>query len=179
VRGAAGGGAGSGARAAAATQPSVTRVITYSVATRGAVRSNLGEFIANAEATYADARGWRAAGIRFDRVATGGDFTLWLATPDEVARFSSTCSSFYSCRVGRNVIINDDRFLGGSPYWPGPVAEYRHLVVNHETGHFLGLGHAGCPGPGSLAPVMQQQSKGLDGCAPNAWPTAGELAAVR
>jgi hypothetical protein len=178
ARGAAGGGAGSGARAAAPPLPPVTRVLTYSIATRGPVRSDLATFVANAEATYADGRGWRAAGIEFRRVASGGDFTLWLATPDEVARFSSSCSSFYSCRVGRNVIVNDDRFAGGSPFWPGSVADYRNLVVNHETGHFLGLGHAGCAGAGLPAPVMQQQSKGLDGCTPNPWPTAGEIAAV-
>ena len=92
--------------------------------------------------------------------------------------FSSVCDAFYSCRVGRNVIINDDRFTGGSPYWPGSVDDYRDLVVNHETGHWLGLGHANCPGAGQAAPVMQQQSKGLNGCSPNPWPTPSELRAV-
>ena len=35
-------------------------------------------------------------------------------------------------------------------------------------------GHRGCPSRGALAPVMQTQSKGLDGCRPNPWPTAAE-----
>ncbi len=49
------------------------------------------------------------------------------------------------------------------------------MVVNHETGHWLGKGHARCPGKGRLAPVMMQQSKGTHGCRFNPWPTAAEL----
>ena len=43
------------------------------------------------------------------------------------------------------------------------------MVVNHETGHWLGHGHLGCPGPGP-APVMMQQSKGRGACSFNPWP---------
>jgi hypothetical protein len=168
--------AGAGGRGA---EPPARRTVTYIVRTIGSTRSTASELAAVAAATYADERGWRRAGVAFREVASGGDFTLWLASPEQVERFSSACSAFYSCRVGRNVIINDDRFTSGSPYWPGALDDYRALVVNHETGHWLGLGHRGCPGPGQLAPVMQQQSKGLDGCAPNPWPTPSELAAIR
>ena len=77
------------------------------------------------------------------------------------------------------MIINQERWKHASPAWNaahGALRDYRHMVVNHETGHWLGLGHAGCPGAGRPAPVMMQQSKGLAGCHFNPWPTARELA---
>jgi hypothetical protein len=48
------------------------------------------------------------------------------------------------------------------------------MVVDHETGHWLGHPHLSCGGRGRLAPVMMQQSKGLDGCRHNPWPLASE-----
>ncbi len=80
--------------------------------------------------------------------------------------------------MGRYVIINQDRWQHASPAWNAAhlaLRDYRHMVVNHETGHWLGLHHANCPGPGRLAPVMQQQSKGLQGCRFNPFPTIHEL----
>jgi len=53
------------------------------------------------------------------------------------------------------------------------------MVINHETGHWLGLGHSQCPASGAPAPIMQQQSIDLQGCVINSWPLAGELDAVR
>jgi Protein of unknown function (DUF3152) len=159
--------------------PSV-RVVTYSITTNGAVVSNLDELASVAAQTYLDPRGWAGAGVEFQRVESGGDFTLVLANASAVPAYApGVCDAIYSCQAGRYVVLNDDRWSQGSPNWPGPLGAYRQMVLNHETGHWLGLGHAVCPGAGELAPVMQQQSIDMQGCAPNSWPLPGELDRVR
>lgn len=156
----------------------VRRVATYSVQTRGKLRVDRESFARAVAATYADPRGWRGRGVVFRRVSRGGDFTLVLAAAAQVPSFSSECSVEWSCRVGRYVIVNQTRWLKASTEWRAAGAAlrgYQHMVVNHETGHWLGFGHAYCPAPGRKAPVMQQQSKGLQGCRVNPWPTLSEL----
>src|SRR5207302_3662655 len=118
------------------TGPVIT--YTYSIASIGAIRSDVNQFAAHVAATYGDPRGWSLGdSIHFLRVPRRGDFTVWLASASSLPGFSSACSSTFSCRVGRNVIINDDRWSFGtlSP-WPRPLDEFRHFEVNHETGHW-------------------------------------------
>jgi hypothetical protein len=156
-------------------------VIAYEVRGRGNV-SDLAALAEEAAAVYADARGWSLGGsIRFERVATGGAFTLWLAADALMSTFGGACDVEWSCRNGRNVVINEDRWLGASDSWNGagaPLATYRQMVLNHETGHWLGFGHGHCSGPGKAAPVMQQQSMTLAVCAPNPWPLPAERATL-
>lgn len=154
------------------------RTVRYHVETRGKITADLATFKRLAQETYDDARGWRGAGMGFQRVKKGGAFTLVLAQASWVPRFSSVCSADWSCRVGRFVIINQTRWLHASPAWNRAgrsLRDYRHMVLNHETGHWLGHGHLGCPGPGRPAPVMMQQSKGTFGCTLNPWPLRSEL----
>ena len=156
----------------------VRRTVRYSVRTRGRMSADVPQFRRLAQQTYDDPRGWRGAGIRFVPVRRGGSFTLWLSTARRVPSFSAQCSAQWSCRVGRNVIINLTRWRHASAAWHRAgrsLRDYRHLVVNHETGHWLGHHHASCPRAGALAPVMMQQSKGTHGCRLNPWPTPGEL----
>ena len=158
-----------------------TRNVTYTVAVRGTISADRAAFAVSAAATLADARGWRAAGITFRQVATGGDFTLWLSQAELVPEFGPPCTANYSCRVGRDVIVNEARWRLATPVWTGAgasLADYQSLVVNHEVGHWLGFDHALCAGPGQPAPVMQQQSKGLNGCLSNPWPTPHEIAVL-
>ena len=78
----------------------------------------------------------------------GGVFTLVLAEASQVPAFSSGCSAEWSCRVGRYVIINQTRWRHASPCGTRctrSVRDYRHMVVNHETGHWLGWGHRTAP----------------------------------
>lgn len=166
---------------AAATQARAatsTQTVTYNVTTRGVIRANLAQFKANANQTLNDSRGWARMGVRFQEVASGGTFTLVLSEASQLPTFSSGCDALYSCNVGRFVIINQDRWLGATPSWNGAggsLRDYQHMVVNHETGHWLGHGHAHCSAAGQPAEVMQQQSIDLEGCRFNPWPTASEL----
>jgi hypothetical protein len=158
----------------------VRRRVTYSVTTRGRVTASLKVFRRQAQETFDHPRGWRAGGVQFRRVRRGGDFTLVLAAAATLPSFSAGCSVQWSCRVGRHVVINQLRWTQASPAWNAAgrsLRDYRHMVVNHETGHWLGLGHASCRG--GRAPVMMQQSKGTGGCRFNPWPLPGEAAAVR
>jgi hypothetical protein len=155
--------------------------ISYTYQIRGlGNQSDLAAFAANVAGSYADNRGWNLGGsIAFRQVATGAQYTIWLAAANRLPGFGSPCDSSYSCTVGNNVIINESRWLSASPSWTaghGSLADYRHMVINHETGHWLGFGHSLCGGPGQAAPVMQQQSISLQGCRPNPWPLASERA---
>lgn len=167
--------------AAAAQQartPQATKVVTYSVITRGAISANVAEFRIQANATLNDQRGWSRMGVAFQEVSSGGMFTLVLSEASQLPSFSPGCGVEYSCRAGRYVIINQDRWLGATPSWNqagGSLRDYRHMVVNHETGHWLGHDHRSCGGAGQPAPVMQQQSISLQGCSFNPWPLANEL----
>ena len=155
----------------------VRHTVTYRVETRGKIVANLQEFKREVQQTYDDPRGWRGTGVAFRQVRTGGSFVVVLAEASTLPSFSSGCSAEWSCRVGDYVVINQMRWLHASPMWHQQhqsLRDYRHMVVDHETGHWLGWGHRGCPKPGALAPVMQTQSKGLDGCKPNPWPTRAE-----
>lgn len=164
--------------AAKAAQRSVSKNVTYSVTTRGAIRANLAEFRSQANATLNDPRGWARMGVSFQEVASGGMFILVLSEASQLPSFSPGCGTEYSCRAGQYVIINQDRWLGATGSWNqagGTLRDYRHMVVNHETGHWLGHGHAQCGGAGQSAPVMQQQSISLRGCKFNPWPVDSEL----
>jgi hypothetical protein len=151
--------------------------VTYRVETRGRIVTSMATFRRQAQQTFDDPRGWRGSGVEFRRVARGGTFTLVLSEAGRVPGFSSGCSSQWSCRVGRYVIINQMRWRGATPMWNRAgrsLRDYRHMVVNHETGHWLGWGHRSCPRRGAPAPLMQQQSIDLQGCRPNPWPTPAE-----
>lgn len=166
----------------AATQPApratTNRQFTYTVSTKGIVKSSRESFAVQANKTLNDSRGWAQLGISFREVSNGGDFNLILSEASLLPSFSPGCSVDWSCRVGVSVIINDDRWQGATSAWNGAggnLTDYRHYVVNHEVGHWLGHGHYNCGGTGQKAPVMLQQSINLQGCVPNPWPIGSEL----
>ena len=161
--------------------PGSNGIVTYDVTTEGTITANLTEFKSLANQTLNDERGWPRLGVSFQEVASGGDFTLVLSNANQVPSFyPSVCSIYWSCQVGRYVIINQDRWLGASDSWNqarGSLRNYRNMVINHETGHWLGHldDNSHCGGAGQAAPIMQQQSISLLGCSFNPWPLNFEL----
>ncbi|MFI8517672.1 DUF3152 domain-containing protein [Streptomyces sp. NPDC085481] len=121
-------------------------------------------------------RGWAAHGRgRFQLVSENADFVIRIATPataDQLCLANGmNTHGELNCETTTGVVVNLKRWLLGSPTFAGGPAEYRHLIINHEVGHEIGIRqHMGCPGPGRLAPVMMQQIKGLNGCRSNAYP---------
>lgn len=150
---------------------------TYTVKTDGS-KSSLSTFSALANQTLNDSRGWANLGATFKEVPVGGQFNLVLANASRLPAYSPGCSVDWSCRVGVSVIINENRWDGATNAWNsfgGSLRDYRHMVINHEVGHWLGHGHENCSKPGAKAPVMQQQSIDMQGCKPNPWPLSSEI----
>ncbi|WP_432548262.1 DUF3152 domain-containing protein [Kineococcus sp. SYSU DK004] len=124
-------------------------------------------------ATLNDPRGWGAGGaLSFERTDGEAEFRLVLATPETSARLCAPLRTFgrLSCRNGDAAVLTDLRWVEGIPDYGEDRTGYRQYLVSHEVGHLLGHGHEPNPGPGRPAPVMMQQSKGLDGALPNPWP---------
>lgn len=74
-----------------------------------------------------------------------------------------------SCWDGQRAMLNADRWRDGVDHVED-LWTYRAYLVNHEVGHGLGHGHLECPAPDEAAPVMMQQTLGLEGCVANPWP---------
>jgi hypothetical protein len=166
----------------AAVGVAVQRRVTYRVETRGDLVVDRRAFRDRVAEIYADPRGWARGFVRLVRVRSGGSFSIVLAASEVMPRFGPICDTYWSCRTGRYAVINENRWRFGTPVFRrhgGTMAEYRAMVTNHETGHWFGLGHARCPGEGAVAPVMMQQSMGLHGCTPNAWPRPWEADRIR
>ncbi len=156
------------------------QTLRYTVGVRdqhGPVHADPGFFAEHADWTLVDQRGWALDNdFRYTRVPQGepATFHLWLASPQDVAAASPGCSADWSCRVGDDVYINDDRWRNATAtYDERSLDDYRHYVVLHEVGHWLNLDHFECAAhqdPGEPAPVMDQQSIDTGACTTNVWP---------
>jgi hypothetical protein len=133
-------------------------------------------FAASVAEILNDPRGWTRGGdLRFEQVSDGPyDFRLILASPrtTDALCYPAGTGGKYSCRNRDKVVLNLMRWEFGADEFEGQL--YRQYLVNHEVGHFLGHRHRSCPRTGAIAPVMMQQTKGLNGCLPNGWPTEDE-----
>ena len=159
--------------------------VRYSVEIEDGLRVDEAEYTRTVRAVLTDRRGWETQdGMRFVHVdpaqASDGaavDVHITLASPDTVDRLCAPLDTAgeVSCQNGDRVVLNAVRWMQGVSDYAGQLPQYREYLVNHEVGHALGHGHAACPGPGRPAPVMLQQTLGLDGCTRYPWPVPDQV----
>lgn len=158
--------------------PKATKKYTFCVRARNVSESELPGFAAKILSVLNDPRGWSLDGqVSFTQATSGCNMVAWLSAAEDMPSFGAICDSLWSCTVRPNVIINYNRWTGASDAWNasgGNLDDYRTMVINHESGHWLGFGHRYCGGAGQQAPVMQQQSISLQGCTFNPWPVDAE-----
>jgi hypothetical protein len=124
--------------------------------------------------TLNDPRGWGARG-RATFARTDGDdadFRVVLASPHTNAVLCRPLDTEGEASCGRQgrAVLTLSRWVHATKEFADKRTIYRQYVINHEVGHLLGHPHEKCPRRGALAPIMQQQTYGLDGCRPNPWP---------
>lgn len=159
--------------AVAAPDPS-KQVVNIAVQVEGGQSVDSSAFAKFVLDTLNDKRSWARDGRSFAKVAkvSQADVTVVLASPETSAALCRplVTGGRLSCRNGRRAVLTNYRWVNGQDDFGDDLTMYRRYVVNHEVGHFLGHGHHYCPGKGKRAPLMMQQTKGLKGCLPNAWP---------
>ncbi|MGI9085355.1 MAG: DUF3152 domain-containing protein [Aeromicrobium sp.] len=148
------------------------QIIAYRVEVENGIPYDATTFAQAVDRTLADRRGWIKSGhYGFARRAQAAR-RIVLASPKTVDRLCAPLETRgeVSCRNGDVIAINAKRWASGAATYRGDLSGYRIHVMNHEVGHSLGLAHAACPGSGQVAPVMLQQTLGLDDCEKNPWP---------
>ena len=149
-------------------------VVPYRVQVEDTTELDPDEVAREVQATFDDTRGWAGYGKRNFQLVVGAEeakLKIYVASPQTTNELCAPLdvADKWNCRVEDRVVLNSDRWKYMTPTYDD-LGVYRSYLVNHEVGHFLGLGHVECPKEGSLAPVMMQQSISLGGCLPNAWP---------
>lgn len=154
------------------------RVVTYRLNVEGGMHADAKAVASTLGAALLDRRGWQGVDhVKFvqvtpTQIAKGkkAQMTISVASPHQVDTLCAPLPTHggTSCATGQHVILNYKLWVRGVPYFKGQLAAYREYMVNHEVGHALGHGHQLCSKRGAYAPVMQQQTLGLDGC--KAWP---------
>lgn len=160
------------------TTATTGREVTYILQIENGLGADNATIAKTVGADLLNARGWQGVDhVRFVQLtaaelAKGQKpiLTITLASPDTVNKLCAPLDTHgeWSCGNNGRATLNYERWMLGVPYFGKELATYHAYMVNHEVGHILGHPHQHCAKAGDYAPVMQQQSMGLQGC--KAWP---------
>jgi Protein of unknown function (DUF3152) len=167
-----------------ANSPGLGRVVLYTVEVEGGLPVPPAQFAAEVHRILNSPLGWGQGGrtMRFVRVQDGPvDVRVSLSSPALTDRECAPLQTEgqVSCFNHGRAVINAERWLYGAPTYGTDLRDYRSYLISHEVGHSLGHHHVHCPHPGAPAPVMEQQTKSLEGCRPNWLPYRGGAATAR
>ena len=156
----------------ASTQGAAGRAVTYQVEVEGGVPFDADQFATHVDKSLTERRGWSKNGAYTFNRRSQATQRIVLASPTTVDRLCAPLQTRgeVSCRNGNVVAINALRWAKGAGSYGNDLKGYRNYVINHEVGHLLGFNHQPCSNPGRPAPVMHQQTLGLNGCTKNPWP---------
>ena len=125
-------------------------------------------FARTVQSFLSDNRSWVGSGeVAVQRVDgnTKADFTISLTstnTTHQICGFQIQYESSCWDPSIKRVVINTARWLRGAKAFSNDISSYRQYAINHEVGHALGHGHEGCKESGAPAPVMMQQTFGVN-----------------
>lgn len=158
------------------------RAVTFDVEVEGGLDVDAAQFAASVRSILSGDRGWEPVDkVHFlaltpEQIKSGTvpQIRVTLASPKLTDSLCAPLQTLgeVSCNQGGRAVINLKRWQLGVKHYDD-LAAYRTYVINHEVGHGLGHSHATCTRPGDPAPVMVQQTHGLQGCRANPYPDAG------